>query len=100
MRFDQGSIAAALHAFGVCLNTLAWLATAEPANDRWRYALIAAHAKIAGAATADAQPALAAEHYRAALAIVRDLAANNHLDPDATWMIDELERLLAAAEAS
>jgi hypothetical protein len=75
------------------------LAAADPGNAEWQRDLIVSNVKLAEVATAQDQQGRAAECYRAALAIAQRLTDAGRLAPSDAWMVDELERRLAATGA-
>ena len=88
----QGDLPGALQAFTEGKNIHNRLATADPGN-----ATCVSCVKLAETAAAGPQHASAATHYREALRVARDLASSGRLAPADAWMVEELERQLAAA---
>ncbi|MFZ1430782.1 MAG: hypothetical protein WAS21_28945, partial [Geminicoccaceae bacterium] len=93
-------LAGALDAYTQSQTIRAKLAAADPGNAGWQRDLIVSYVKLAGVAGAGPHPAAAATYYRQALDVARTLAATGRLAPVDAWMVEDLERRLAAAEAT
>jgi phage tail protein X len=99
VRAAQGDLEGALAAYGEGKGIAERLAGADPGNADWQRGLIVSNVKLAEVATAQDQQGRAAECYRAALAIARALTDAGRLPPSDAWMVDDLERRLAATAA-
>lgn len=96
----QGDLKVAFDAYTKSETIRAKLAAADPLNAQWQRDLIVSYVKLAEVSAPDQQPAAAATYYRQAVDVARMLAATGRLAPVDAWMVEDLERRLAAAEAT
>jgi tetratricopeptide (TPR) repeat protein len=98
VRRAQGDLAGALAAYEASRAICERLAVLDPQNAKWQRDLIVSAVKLAEVAAAQGEGEKEAANYRRALAVARSLAAAGRLAPVDAWMVEELERRLAAAE--